>query len=414
MARLAKILCAGFFIVFLSCHKDISSHNQTGNTVSGNFSQVFDDFWQSMNTNYVFWSIDTTNWDAMHTRYAPLFSSLNLYDTNDQTKATGYFHSMLDGLTDSHFTLSIPGATIQPAHDRKLRNPQFIENLFRTAPRIPSLDGRFYYTVAVDSLFLDDKLVGIDTVSTNANFYAITGTITSNISTKHLLYFAFSKFSLVSEYMNGPESVKAVLNRFFTQLENSATDGVIIDLRGNPGGNIEDLNFFVGAFISSDLKIGDTRSKSPCGRLDYGPWEPATVKPRTGFSAFSRPIVVLVDGESVSMAEITALSLKQLPNTTLVGDTTWGAQGPLTQNPDFNDGSFSFGNLSTNIQTGETLYYGHAFTSSVMFRYIDGKIYEGLGFPPDVELKVTPDQVFLANNFVNDPQLVKAVSNIGP
>jgi hypothetical protein len=48
-----------------------------------------------------------------------------------------------------------------------------------------------------------------------------------------------------------------------------------------------------------------------------------------------------------------------------------------------------------------------------MFRYMDGKIYEGLGFPPDVELKVTPAQIFLANHFVNDPQLVKAVSNIG-
>jgi C-terminal processing protease CtpA/Prc len=221
---------------------------------------------------------------------------------------------------------------------------------------------------------------------------------------------AFSKFALVSEYQGGSAKVKAVLDSFFNALNNSSTSAVIIDLRGNGGGDVSDLNFFVGRFIASKLQVGYTRSKSGTGRLDYTPWAPAIVTPVAGTTAFTKPIVVLADGESVSMAELTTMSLKQLSNTTVVGDTTWGANGPLTENSVFNAGSFNFGNLYTNIETGAVTYYGNAYTSSTMFKYINGNIYEGKGFAPDYDIKVKLDQVFLRNNYVDDPQLDKAIS----
>ncbi len=406
-----NLLCAAAFILTTlvsSCHKEISTANQTGSTASGNFSQVFEDFWTNMNNSYVFWSIDTTNWDRMHSIYSPLFTKLNLYDSADNITAISYFKSMVDGLVDSHYTLFPGGGIIQPAHDRKLKNPQFIENIFQTAPYSPSVDGRFYYTDAIDSLYLSSKVVGIDTTSASQNVYAITGTI----SNTNIQYFAFNKFALVAEYQGGSRKIKAVLDTFFNSLTSTSVSGIIIDLRGNGGGDISDLNFLVGRFISSPLNIGYTRSKNGNGRLDYTPWAPAIVTPVAGSAAYTKPIVVLADGESVSMAEITTMALKQLPNTTIVGDTTWGANGPLTINSDFNAGSFNFGNVTTNIETGATSYYGNAYTSSTMFKYIDGNIYEGKGFPPDYDIKVALNQVFLRNNFVDDPQLDKAVTLI--
>ena len=395
-----------FMLLFVSCHKEITVSNQTGSTATGNFSQVFEDFWTNMNQNYVFWSIDTTNWDNMHSVYAPKFATLNLYDSADEVTANAYFKAMVDGLTDSHYTLFPNGGYIQPAHDRKLNNPQFIENLFQTAPYSPSVDGKFYYTNAIDSLFLGNKVVGVDTTGSNANMYAISGLI----SNTNILYLAFSKFALVSEYQGGSAQIKAVMDYFFSQLKNAAITGLIIDVRGNGGGDISDLNFLVGSLISSKLNVGYTRSKSGTGRLDYTPWAPSVVTPTGGATAFTKPIVVLADGESVSMAELTTMSLKQLSNTTFVGDTTWGANGPLTTNSVYSAGSFNFGNVYTNIETGAVTYYGNAYTSSVMFKYINGNIYEGKGFPPDYDIKVTPDKVFLPNNYVDDPQLDKAVS----
>jgi hypothetical protein len=404
-SRLLNVL--SFMVLFVSsCHKEISTTNQTGTTTSGNFSQVFEDFWTNMNTNYVFWSIDTTNWDNMHAVYAPKFAKLNLYDSADNITAVSYFKDMVDGLTDSHYTLFPGGGSIQPAHDRKLKNPAFVENLFGTAPFSPSVDGHFYYTNALDSLYLGNKVAGADTTGDNKDMYAIAGMISGT----NILYFSFSKFALVAEYQGGSASIKAVLDYFFRQLVNTATTGLILDVRGNGGGDVADLNFLVGSLIASPLQVGYTRSKSGIGRLDYTPWAPAIVTPRAGAAAFTKPIVVLADGESVSMAELTTMSLKQLPNTTIVGDTTWGANGPLTDNAVFNAGSFNFGNITTNIETGLTTYYGNAYTSSTMFKYIDGKIYEGKGFPPDYDIKQTVNSVFLRNNYIDDPQLDKAIS----
>lgn len=393
-------------LIVASCHKDIETTDQTGKTPTGNFSQVFEDFWSQMNSSYVFWSIDTTNWENVHATYAPKFTSLNLYDSADNVTAYGYFKDMVGGLTDSHYTLFPNGRTIQPAHDRKLKNPQFVENLFGTAPYSPSVDGRFYYTNAIDSLYLGEKVTGVDTTGDNKDMYAVAGIITNT----NILYFSFSKFSLVGEYQGGSAQIKKVLDYFFTKLASTTITGLIIDVRGNGGGDIRDLNFLVGRLISTPLQVGYTRSKNGSGRLDYTPWAPAIVTPVAGATAFTKPITVLADGESVSMAELTTMSLKRLSNTKVVGDTTWGANGPLTDNSVFSAGSFNFGNVFTDIGTGNTSYFGNAYTSSTMFKYMDDNIYEGKGFPPDYTVKQTPTTVFLRNNFVDDPQLDKAIS----
>ncbi|HVX50207.1 MAG TPA: S41 family peptidase [Chitinophagaceae bacterium] len=404
--RLPALLIGLAAFIYSSCRKEISSVNQTGNTPTGNFSQVFEDFWTNMNNNYVFWDVDSTNWDNVNTIYAPKFSSLNLYDSADNIKAIGYFKEMVDGLTDSHFTLFPGGGYIQPAHDRKLKNPQFVENMFGTAPYSPSVDGYFYYTNALDSLYLGEKVVGVDTTGSIKDMYAVSGIISST----NILYLSFSKFALVSAYQGASPKIKAVLDYFFNKLSSNTITGLIVDVRGNIGGDISDLNFLVGSLISSPLQIGYTKSKSGTGRLDYTPWAPAVVTPRPGATAFTKPIVVLADGESVSMAELTTMALKRLSNTTVVGDTTWGANGPLTSNDVYNAGSFNFGNVYTNIETGATSYYGNAYTSSTQFKYIDGKVYEGKGFPPDVDIKQTLNTVFLRNNYIDDPQLDKAIT----
>lgn len=59
-------------------------------------------------------------------------------------------------------------------------------------------------------------------------------------------------------------------------------------------------------------------------------------------------------------------------------EISWGANGPLTANKFYNGGQFSTGWLTS------------VHTSSLMFKYKDGNVYEGVGFPPDMTVPYNP------------------------
>ena len=404
LAFITFVICLSFSLS--SCHKDVTSSNQIGTTYASNYSQVFEDFWRDMNKTYVFWSVDPTNWDAVHDKYAPIFDSLNVNPgkTTDSVVAH-YFKEIVDGLVDSHYNLSlITGYSISPSLDRKWTNPQFIGSLFKSNLHALYPDSINYYTAKVDSNYLKTKVIAYDTANA---FYCASGILKGT----NTLYLSFSTFSLTYELKVDSQVIKT-FKYFMDQLVNPAITGLIIDVRGNGGGQVSDLNYLIGSLISSPLKIGYTRSKNGSGRLDYTPWADAIVTPTTWGNDFTKPIVVLADGLSASMSELTAMALKHFPTAKFVGDTTWGANGPLTQNSDFNAGSFSFGNIGTSISSATTYYYGSVYTSSTMFKYINGNVYEGKGFPPDYVVKVGPKDIYLANNVLKDPQLEKAISLI--
>jgi len=114
-------------LVLTACKKNI---DPISSNAPSSFSQVFDQFWNDMNVNYVYWDIDTTNWDAVYTRYAPLFSSLQLADTADLIRSVGYFRKMTAGLIDHHYSVSftnpvIKDSSLNPGSDQWKNDPDF-------------------------------------------------------------------------------------------------------------------------------------------------------------------------------------------------------------------------------------------------------------------------------------------------
>ncbi len=373
-------------LLFTSCRKNIPNVETPESYIGGSFSEVFDAFWNGMNTNYVFWDIDTTNWDNMYKIYKPVFANLDINKTSDIQKSVQYFRAMTDGLIDSHynlsFTSSISDSSVTPAYDRKLR-----AGIIRPDYLFYQYDASYYldspYVYGKDS----NNLLNGDTTE------AITGTIGGNI-----LYLGFNQFNLKTSYTSADNGVKNVLQYFLNYLHNppSGFKGVIIDVRGNGGGEVSDLNFLVGNLTDTKLTIGYTRYKSGNGRLDYTPWAPAIVTPQAGATNIKAPVIVLTDIWTTSMAELTAMAVHALPNGNghTVGETTWGANGPLADNEILNGGQFTAANFL------------FAYTSSSMFKYIDGNIYEGKGFPPDYNVPFD----LHAFQTTGDTQLEKALS----
>ncbi len=384
-------LCS--ILVFAGCRKTIASSPEATSYPGDNYPDVFQSFWTGMNNNYVFWGIDTTNWDNMYKVYKPLFDQLTVFDSAHESKAEQYFSQMTQGLIDSHYTLEfmLTGNAFSPAQYRKLQ----IDPNYFTDSAFPS--------AVLDSLipakYLDHGSVvkGTDTVSlegTSTPFTAVTGTINGNI-----LYLYFSSFALSQAGANtGP-----VFNSFFNILHryNSTLKGIILDVRGNGGGEIADLDYLMGQMVTSQYTFGYTRYKNGVNRLDYTPWAPAVVKPWVGGSVnVTAPIVVLGDHLSVSMSELTIMAVKTLPNGKFIGTRTWGANGPLTSSVYFDGGQFTIGGAAWG-STG----YMFVYTSSSMFKYLNGDIYEGVGVPPDIYARETNAAYLSGDDLVVDAAL---------
>ncbi len=134
---------------------------------------------------------------------------------------------------------------------------------------------------------------------------------------------------------------------------------LIIDLRGNPGGQIDDLQRFAGY-----LEKSETELFTQTGRKT----EKITAKPRQP-SFFDLPMVVLVDSESASSSEILARHLQLSGRAVIIGDKTAGDVAVAR-------------NFSQHIGTEAAVFYG-AQTTIAHAVFPDGSDIEKVGVTPD-------------------------------
>ena len=132
--------------------------------------------------------------------------------------------------------------------------------------------------------------------------------------------------------------------------------GLIIDLRGNPGGNLSTVCDIARMLLPKGL-IVYTEDK-------YGKREEYTCK---GENAIQVPLVVLTDGLSASASEILAGAVKDYQIGTLVGTTTFG-KGIVQKVINLSDGS------------AVKLTVSSYFTPN-------GNNIHGIGIEPDVEVE---------------------------
>jgi carboxyl-terminal processing protease len=90
--------------------------------------------------------------------------------------------------------------------------------------------------------------------------------------------------------------------------------GIVLDLRGNPGGELTEGRDVPSLFIKKGLIVSTRGRNSPEQKL-YATGD--AIAPTT-------PMVVLVDGGSASAAEIAAGALRDTGRATIVGQKTFG------------------------------------------------------------------------------------------
>jgi C-terminal processing protease CtpA/Prc len=176
----------------------------------------------------------------------------------------------------------------------------------------------------------------------------------------------------------------ADINRYMGAAKKHET--LILDLRDNRGGDEETLRWLVGNFFDQDITVGDK-----IGRTGK---EPLRV-PARNKNAFTGKLIVLVNSQSASSAEIFARVVQLEKRGTVMGDQTSGEVGraeiiPLQQG------------------AGTIIQYAVEVTISRLLMP-DGQDLEGSGVVPDTKLLPTQEDMAAGR----DPVLSAAAQSVG-
>jgi len=116
------------------------------------------------------------------------------------------------------------------------------------------------------------------------------------------------------------KSTTADVTRLIKKLESEKAAGIILDLRGNPGGSLEEAIKFTGLFIKDGPVV--------LARSSFD--GPVTVDSDTDSSVlYDGPLVVLVNRLSASAAEIAAAALQDYDRALIVGDISTFGKGTV-------------------------------------------------------------------------------------
>ncbi len=161
---------------------------------------------------------------------------------------------------------------------------------------------------------------------------------------------------------------------------------LVLDLRGNPGGAIDTLKDVLGYVFDHDVKLSDVVSRKNS--------KPEIAKSRGG-AAFNGKLIVLVDSNSGSSAEIFARVVQLEHRGQVVGDRSAGAVMEARH-------------YSESLGADTRIFYGFSVTIANLIM-TDGKSLENTGVTPD-EI-VLPTATDLAEG--KDPALSRAAELAG-
>ena len=137
-----------------------------------------------------------------------------------------------------------------------------------------------------------------------------------------------------------------------------------MDIRQKQGGSYQNVEAVVTRFMSDSLErprlylLGEY--------IEIPPFQPSGTHP------YTNPVVVLVNGSTFSAGELTTEIMKQLPQVTVVGDTTGGGGAVSSNGRPEHVGEYT-------LPSGKIVYIGTGY-----FERYDSQLFEWNGVVPDV------------------------------
>jgi len=169
------------------------------------------------------------------------------------------------------------------------------------------------------------------------------------------------------------ERTESELAPVIQNLKEEKTKGIILDLRGNPGGILDTVIEVASCFLTEGIVVEVMSNQGKVATMDVIS-SPVTT---------DLPMVVLVDDSSASGSEVLAGALQDHGRAPIVGDTTFG-KGSV--------------NVLRQLSDGSGLY-----VTTARWLTPNGRLIEGQGIEPDIKLELTgEDAVEWAIDYLTD------------
>jgi len=312
-----------------------------GPPVENNPESNFEEMWNGYDQYYGLFDVKNVDWQAMYATYRPL---VNGQTTDEELKSI--FHDMIDPLDDNHTYII-------------------------TSENEPRIESGIFDTLKVQTDFSLDLIPSYVSGFTHYGAAIDYGTLSGNIG-----YIHFGDFIPSQKYFE--DAIDQIL------AEIGDTDGMVIDIRDNPGGNDATAQYVAGRFAAERKLYMNVRKKSGPGPDEFTQAIPWHVEP-TGGTRYTKPVVLLTSRWTQSAGETFCLAMQELAHVTQLGDYTSGA---------FSD------NISRELPNG-----WFCFMSIGDYRAADGQSYEGIGVKPDILLVNTKEEILSGK----DKELEKAM-----
>jgi len=304
--------------------------------------ESFDSAWNRINDVYPFLEFKKINWDSIYTIYRPKVESAN------RKEFKLIINDMLSELEDVHVY-----------HRKKVG----IQRYPYKSPR--QIKDKNAISKSVIRKYFNERL-------------KFSKGVLYGISPENIGYIRFKSFHNKGLIVKLPEIFKYLSN----------TKGLIVDLRSPKGGDYNVLMAFVNYFMTTPLEKPELYILE---KIEQSPFQASESE-----YIYTKPAVVLINGLTISAGESTAEILKQLPNVTVVGDTTCGGGGCSSNHTVQAIGEYELPNsLLISVPTG-------------YFKRYDGSHLEWNGVSPDVRVKQTETDI----NNSKDKQLEFAFSHL--
>jgi len=304
-----------------------SCENLVVNPADSNLNlEDFEATWERVNSVYPYLEYKNINWDSIYTVYRP---------KAEQAKGDEIYTvliEMLAELKDMHVHVKTDGGRYISTY----LMPRWIKD-------------RYAYDPAVVRNYFDKELI-------------ITGEgrIEYEIISGNIGYIYMATFD--EDYM---------INYFSTALDYiKNTKALILDIRHNNGGSLQNLEAVISRFISSPLEKPEIYILGE--PIPWLPFEPH------GSYQYVNPVIILINGVCYSSGDAFPEIMKQISTVTVVGDTTAGGSS----------GSTSSAPALYKLPSGKMIFVG-----TTDLRRYDGLPWEWIGVPPDILVEQTEEDI---------------------